>query len=409
LSQISGAVPSKHWDEKMQNGVGMRMIFRLGLAAVLLCTGAAYGEFRFHVDSTVIYDDNYLREEDGEDSFLFIERAAGSYILDTYKTQLRTEGRVGGYLFTADEDRSFLSYTHTLDVAYNITDFTVGAVEGSFVVSDNPRDTDLFGDDTAWQTYIGGTVTPHLRSHLFGDKVIAFCAATGSFRDYENTRSDDWEHLAGRAGLEGLLGDRTSVIVDGELGMKDYNEASDYDYWKARTGLRRQFNEGLGVEVYAGYERRDYASIDPDTALWNTDPNERGGEGDETDTVLLGGKVEGSLGLGEFTDMTLTLVNEIEDSIQYTGEYYMNRGGDLAFKHELMDKTQIYLSIYYFNRDYQNQDRNDDRLGGFATVRYLALDWLGVSLGYARDERFSDVELSDYSQNRVWVTGDVTF
>jgi len=387
----------------------MRTIVGAALLAGVLSANAAYGEFRFHVDSTVVYDDNYLREDDGEDSFLFIERGAGSYFLDNYKTQLQTEGQLAGYVFTEDEDRSFLSYTHTLDLAYNITDYTAAAVEGLFIVSDNPRDTDLFGDDTAWQTYIAGEVAPHLRSHLFGDKVVAFCSATGSFRDYENTRRDDWERLAGRAGLEGFLGDKTSLVLDGELGIKDYRDASDYDYWTARTGVRRQFNEGIGAELYVGYQSRDYDWSDPDRDVWNAEPGERGGEGEDADAVVAGAKVEGGMGLGEFTDMTLTLVSDFEDSIQYTGEYYINQGGDLTFKHELTDKAQIYLSIYYFHRDYQNQDRNDDRLGGSATVRYLALDWLGVSLGYARDERLSDVDLSDYSQNRVWLTGDVTF
>jgi len=357
----------------------------------------------------MVYDDNYLREEKKEDSFLFIPRVAGAYILDTYETQLNTRGQLAGYYFTEDEDRSFLSYTHSLDLSCGITDYTVAALRASFVISDNPGDSDVFGDDTAWQTYMGGEVAPRLRSHLVGDKVVGFLGGIGSFRDYKNTRRDDWNHMAGQAGLEGILGDRTSVIVDGTMGIKDFSGASDYSYWNARTGLRRQFNESIGTEVYVGYTRRDYDRSDPDTKVWNTVSNERGGEGEEKDQITLVAQVDGSMGLGEFSNMTLRIINNIEDSVQYTGEYYVNRGGDVTFKHEWTDKLQTYLTLYYFNRDYQNQDRNDDCVGGSATVRYLALDWLGISMGFAHDERLSNVNLSDYTQNRVWLTGDVTF
>ena len=384
-----------------------RMVIAAGMC--LLCAVSAMADFRTFVDGSIIYDDNYLREDDGEDSFLFLPRIAESYVLDRYKGNIETKGTLSGYFFSANSDRNFFAYDHTLKSSLAITDYTRLGLDGHFVYSDNPQDADVYGDDTRWMTYIGADVTPSVRSNLFGERVIGSLGVTGDYRNYLDTGTDDWIKAHVNSEVEGVLGDKTSVLVAYRYSMANFKEAPDYDGHRAGVGMRRQFSDALGVKGMVGALTRSYDRPDPDTEVYNEAEDSRGGEGDATTSFWWEVGVDGNLGLGDFTNLEVNVYNEFEDSTYYTGEYYQTMGGDAVLRHELTDKTQIYLTLYYFNRDYQNQDRNDDHYGGKAVIRYLVLDWLGVSGGYSHEERVSNVDDQDYSSNRFWATADMTF
>lgn len=384
---------------------------RLFFWVVLICLAgnAAYAEFRTHADVTVQYDDNYFREEDKEDTFVFIPKLSETYELDKYKGSVKTQGTITGYFFTSDSDINFISYVHDLKGKYSITDYTSMGLDGSFTWSDNPADAGIYGDNTNYETFIGAMLAPSIRSQLIGERLLGNLIASGEVRDYQDSSMDDWTKGYVDGELEGVLGFKTSLLLNYRYLMTNYSEAPDYDEHKIGVGARRQFGDKVAMKGLVGYLTRNYDRADPNVDVYNAAIDQRGGEGDSTGKFWWEIGVDGTLGLGEFTTLAVTLKNDFEDSVNYTGEYYQDLGGDVTFKHELTDKLQAFLSFFYFNRMYQNQDRTDDWVGGKGVMRYLVLDWLGCSAGYSHEERFSDLEGNDFSQNRVWLSGDMTF
>jgi hypothetical protein len=214
------------------------------------------------------------------------------------------------------------------------------------------------------------------------------------FRDFDfhNTRGGiidenlrDRKEYTGTARVGYELIPNVSAFAQGSYNWRRYDldKPRNSDGYRVVAGTSFDLGGVTSGEVFVGYRRQTY-----------DDPAFSPASG-----VTYGGSLLW-LPTG-LTSVELTLLNEVEETIQGSSSGYVTNAVTLNVDHELLRNLLLGAKVAYNNNDYKGLTRNDDVWQYGVSAKYLFSRNFRFQAEYRRETRSSNLVGADYKRNIV--------
>lgn len=181
---------------------------------------------------------------------------------------------------------------------------------------------------------------------------------------------------------------KTSMFLEYRRGQISYDvvilgDERDSTFDKYGVGLKGQVTSKLNVDIMGGYENRKYESAA------------------KTDFKSEIASVSINYDFSSISKFSLTGVRRMQESFKSSSNYFVENRISLNVDYRMTHKVSVNLDTYYGLNDYSSDvDRKDTLSGVDVNLKYNIKPWLSTGVGYAYQQRDSDLDSEDYQVNR---------
>jgi hypothetical protein len=405
---------------------------------------AAEGDFlsKFHPFISVqeTYNDNLnlTRDNKRDDFITTVSPGLKFSTMDksAEPTGIDLDYRLGLVFYNRDTDKNYVSHNGNLFAKYNTKEHWSFSIRDSFTRSDEPRESQYFTAPEESQyvlatrhdrrVYWRNVVAPNVEYRFGREDKVGINYRNNIYRglteDVENSREDyvnpyidfwfnqnngirleygytkgDFETSPDFSGHKGILrytyrfNPRTSTFLEYDYSRKNFDiSTSDYDVHEGYLGITHKFSAVFNGEAQAGYfaQRRDTGSN-------NEGFSYKGSLSYLQKLTTFGMRVQGGYTEDYFTSENLGF-----------NKYHRVTG---FVRHSLTPRFSIGANGNLERADFVTQNHVDWIWGVGGTASYLPFKWLSLSLDVSHRQRTSNVDVYDYTENRVTLSLTATY
>lgn len=412
------------------------------LLVILLLAKGVHGGYRFQWQASLAlqeqYDDNVnLSPTNEEESYITTITPGGRLILESKTGALNLDYRLNAIFYESDNDRNYLGHQATLDVNQTLwRNFTIRFTD-RFVRSDEQREeritadaggpTDYYpGTRTVRSVYIRNTASPSIELRYGSDDLVRLGYENTLYQNEDETVEDSQRH-AYTLSIEHWFGPEYGLVVDLGYQMNRFETSPDFDGQDAALTFTKRFDSrtsafitgsssGRSFEEEEGNDYRTYSggiginhALSPNLSgriragYFYQDP-ERGDpeEGFDGELSLTSRwiRIQGTLFLRGGYDESFI------DAENLGFSRFWSAGANLRYQ----ATRKISLGIGGSSRieDFST-GRNQVTWDSRADLAMTILKWLSASLDFLHQERDSDDDSFDYTDNRLTLSLTATY
>jgi len=378
------------------------------------------------------YDDNlFLTKENKVDDWITVARGGLSFSNMDQKGGISLDYNAGWNQYWDHTDFNYVSHNGNLDIKYLTRSHFNFYLKEIFVRSDEPREREYLAPSTIPNAYVLSTVqerSVYWRNivipsveYMFGkESKIGVSYTENDYSNQDETIGKRREAsvspyfefwLDQRNGISGnygythgdfdnspdmrgqnaslrytnRYGPQSSVYLDNYVLRRDFkgSDSSDYDVYNPKIGINHAFTKTLSGQLEGGYYWQDQKNGPTRSAPTYT---------------------AGLTNVDQRSTYNITLQGGFYE------DYFTSQNLGFARYHRLLISAYHRLSRHFFvsmqgNGEYADytSDRNDWIYGGGASAGYDLTKWFTVSLNYTYQQRNSDIDANDYTNNRVMI------
>lgn len=359
------------------------------------------------------YNDNIFLEEDSEKDdwihtitpslFLDWEQDADNYARLGYKVDV--------FRYDDHSDTDYESHFLTAGAGYKSPQGFYASLNNLFLDTEDPYSSNndyRLGEQTKrWSN--------NLRLHA-GYEFSPLTRLEFSYRnrilDYDEFE-DEWQnrlsHEPGVAFYYRIM-PKTAAFVEYRFETTEYTEqddlednnrgadsdnAQDYKYHKGYVGLTWDATAKINGELKFGYGYKEY---DNDVSF-RTDEHGNSIEYDDVSTWIAETRL--TYAMSPKTAFDARILRETFDSPSSVDTTYDRTEVGFGLTQEMGRRMTLSADAAYILRDYDRTSREDDEWEVGLDLRYALMEWLAAGMRYEYDDRQSDVDEYEYTNNRV--------